>query len=90
MRFVSVILLLVLSGLQYKLWLGEGSILQRKELEKKIAVQKNANKLLIARNLAIEEDIVELKSGDQALEEQARYELGMVKKDETYYQFVGK
>lgn len=88
MRLVSVILLLVLSGLQYKLWLGEGSILQRKELEKKIAVQKKNNEFLTSRNSAIEEDIVELKSGDQALEEQARYELGMVKKDETYYQFV--
>jgi cell division protein FtsB len=88
MRLVSVILLLVLAGLQYKLWLGEGSILQRKELEKKIAYQKKTNDALQTRNRAIEEDIVELKSGDQALEEQARYELGMVKKDETYYQFV--
>ncbi len=88
MRLVSVILLLVLAGLQYKLWLGEGSILQRQELEKKIAMQKKNNELLISRNRAIEEDIVELKGGDQALEEQARYELGMVKKDEQYFQFV--
>ena len=88
MRLVSVILLLVLAGLQYKLWLGEGSILQRKELEKKIYVQKKSNESMMSRNSAIEEDIAELKSGDQALEEQARYELGMIKKDETYYQFV--
>ena len=88
MRSILLILILVLIGLQYKLWLGDGSLLQWQQLEKKIAVQKKENDALASRNRAIEADILELKSGDQALEEQARYELGMVKNDETYYQFV--
>lgn len=67
---------------------GEESLLQWKHLEKQIALQKEVNASLTARNLAIEEDIIELKSGDQSLEEQARYELGMVKNDEMYYQFI--
>lgn len=46
------------------------------------------NNKLSARNRAIEADISELKSGDQALEEQARSDLGMVQQGETYYQFV--
>ncbi|STX29812.1 cell division protein FtsB [Legionella beliardensis] len=88
MRPVVIILLLALLGLQYKLWLGDGSILHWYRLEDKIAKQKKENENLIARNHVLEADILELKSGDQALEEQARYELGMVKNEETYYQFI--
>jgi cell division protein FtsB len=88
MRSIIMILILALIGLQYKLWLGDGSILQWRQLESKIAAQKKENESLASRNRAIEADILELKSGDQALEEQARFELGMVKNDETYYQFV--
>ncbi|WED42422.1 cell division protein FtsB [Legionella cardiaca] len=88
MRTVILILLLALIGLQYKLWLGDGSVSQWINLEKKLEVQAEENDKLLARNRAMEADILELKSGDQALEEQARYELGMVKEGEIYYQFI--
>jgi cell division protein FtsB len=88
MRSIIVILLLALLGLQYKLWLGDGSVLQWRLLEKKIAAQMKKNDKMAARNHAMEAEIVELQSGDQALEEQARFELGMVKDQEAYYQFV--
>ncbi|MGQ3889913.1 cell division protein FtsB [Legionella sp. CNM-1927-20] len=88
MRPVIIILILAFLSLQYKLWLGDGSILHWRQLERKIAQQTQENENLIARNQAIEADILELKQGDQALEEQARYELGMVKNDEIYYQFI--
>ena len=55
---------------------------------RKLAAQEDDNIKLAANNHAIEADIAELKSGDQALEEQARFELGMVKEGETYYQFA--
>lgn len=87
MRSMLVILILALVGLQYKLWFGDGSITQWTRLEAKCKEQASQNEKLIARNLAIETDIAEFKSGDQSLEEQARYELGMIKKGETYYQF---
>lgn len=88
MRSIIFVLILALIGLQYKLWVGDGSITQWQQLETKIAAQKKENETLLIRNRAIEADILELKSGDQALEEQARYELGMIKNDEIYYQFV--
>ena len=88
MRTIGLILILVLIGLQYKLWFGEGSVFQWKQLEKKLALQEDVNHKLAARNRAVEADIAELKSGDQALEEQARVDLGMVKQGEVYYQFV--
>ena len=86
MRSIFIFLLLALLGLQYKLWLGDGSVRQWLHLENKLVVEEQDNKQLAARNRAIEADVLELKSGDQALEEQARYELGMVKEGEDYYQ----
>lgn len=88
MRMIIIFLVLALLGLQWKLWLGDESVSQWLYLEKKLAAQEDDNKKHLAGNQAIEADIVELKSGEQALEEQARFELGMVKDDETYYQFV--
>ncbi len=88
MRSIIIILILALIGLQYKLWLGDGGLSQWMSLEKKLTLQEGENKKLASRNMAIDADIIELKSGDQALEEQARFELGMVKTDEIYYQFI--
>jgi len=88
MRPIFIILIIALVVLQHKLWLGDGNIIQWIHLEKKLTVHQKENDLLAARNKALEADIKELKSGDQALEEQARTELGMIKKGETYYQFI--
>lgn len=87
MRTIIVALLLLLAALQYRLWVSDSSITQWFVLEKKLSAQEGENAKLAARNKALEADILELKQGDQALEEQARYELGMIREDETYYQF---
>jgi cell division protein FtsB len=86
MRSTIIVLILLLLGIQFKLWLGDGSVKQWLNLERKLAEEEQQNQLLAARNRAVEADILELKSGEQALEEQARYELGMVKEGEVFYQ----
>lgn len=88
MRPIFIILIIALVVLQHKLWLGDGNLVQWVALEEKLKEHERENIKLAARNKALEADIKELKSGDQALEEQARYELGMIKEDEVYYQFV--
>ena len=88
MRMIGVFLILVLASLQYKLWFSDSSVLKIDRLNKKLNTQMEQNNKLSARNRAIEADISELKSGDQALEEQARSDLGMVQQGETYYQFI--
>ncbi len=88
MRTIAIFLILALIGLQYKLWIGDDSFSQWIELRRKLSSQEENNRNLVARNRVIEADIAELKSGDQALEEQARYELGMVKNGEVYYQLA--
>lgn len=88
MRPVFIILIIALLVLQHKLWLGDGNLIQWVSLQEKLAAHEQENDKLVARNKALEADIKELKSGDQALEEQARHELGMIKGNEVYYQFV--
>ncbi|MCL9682786.1 cell division protein FtsB [Legionella maioricensis] len=88
MRPVFIILIIALVVLQHKLWLGDGNLIQWISLEKKLEEHQHENNKLAARNRALEADVKELKRGDQALEEQARYELGMIKENEVYYQFV--
>lgn len=87
MKAVILIIILAIVGLQYKLWFGDGSIPAWMNLQKKLERQEEINEKLLERNKIVEADIAELKSGNQALEEQARYELGMIKKGEEYYQF---
>ena len=88
MRLIVVALFLMLLGLQYKLWLGGDSLPKWFQAEKKRSQRANENEHLAVRNRVLEADIAELKTGDQALEARARYELGMIKDDETYYHFV--
>lgn len=88
MRSIIIFLILILIGLQYKLWISDSSIPQWIALEKKLQADEVANQQLAARNAVVEANIVELKSGDQALEEEARFELGMIKEGEVYYQFI--
>lgn len=88
MRPIFIVLIIALVVLQHKLWLGDGNLLQWITLEKKLDEHRQENEKLAARNRALEADIQELKRGDQALEEQARQELGMIKESEVFYQFV--
>ena len=88
MRLMWVILIFALIGLQYKLWLGDGNIHEWISLQKKNQEQEQLNDKLRARNIALSADIQELKSGEQALEEKARSDLGLVKADEVFYRLV--
>ena len=88
MRPLFIVLIASLIVLQHKLWLGDGNIRQWRDIELTLKEHQQANNQLAARNKAIEADVKELKGGEQALEEQARYELGMIKENEVYYQFV--
>lgn len=88
MRWIIIGLVLVVVGFQYKIWFGTDSLPKWFQAEKKLNSLKTKNEALSLRNHALEVDIRELKSGEEALEERARYDLGMVKDNETYYHFV--
>ncbi len=74
--------------LQYRLWLGDGSIskthlyqYQLNNLKKEITIKQQ-------RNNALAEEVKNLRKGKEAIEEIARYDLGMLKKDETFFQVI--
>ena len=88
MRLLLFVLAILLLLLQYKLWLGEGSLLEVWQLEQAIEAQQQENQRLRERNQALEAEVRDLKHGIDAVEERARSELGMIQKDETFYQII--
>ena len=88
MKILSFVLVGLLLALQYPLWIGKGSWMKVRELDRSLAEQREGNARLKARNDALDAEVRNLKEGTEAIEERARLELGMVKKDEIFYQVV--
>ena len=88
MKILSYILAALLLALQYPLWIGKGSWMRVWELERNLALQSEANARLKSRNDALDAEVRDLKQGLEAVEEHARLDLGMIRKDEVFYQVV--
>jgi cell division protein FtsB len=87
-NWLFVVLILLLAGLQYRLWVGDGSLAQVAQLQQQIADQQGENEQLQERNRILDAEVLELKSGMETVEERARQELGMLKEGETLYQLA--
>lgn len=87
-RLIVAILVILLLVLQYRLWFSDGGLVKMWQLAESLEQQKQENARLLERNRALEAEVIDLKQGLQAIEERARTELGMVKKDETYFQVI--
>jgi len=88
LKLIAAILFVLLIWLQYKLWLGDGGIPEVLELEQEIETVQTEVNTLQERNKALNAEVMDLKKGIEAIEERARSEMGMVKKDEIYYQVI--
>ena len=86
--WLFLVLILLLAGLQYRLWVGDGSLAEIAELKRQIAAQQGESRHLLERNRILEAEVLELKKGMETVEERARHELGMVKEGETLYQLA--
>lgn len=80
--------MLLFGYLQYKLWIAEGKVQDSWLLEQRIDVLQVENKGLLHRNNALQAEVDNLRSGQDVIEEKARRELGLVGKDETFFQYV--
>jgi cell division protein FtsB len=89
LRPVTLILIALILLLQYPLWLGKGSWLKVWDVDRQVQAQKKINQQTQQRNAALDAEVRDLKRGTDAIEERARSELGMVKRDEVYFQIVG-
>jgi len=88
MKILIAILAVFVVLLQFKLWFGDGSMMEAWRLEKAIAAQTAENATLRERNQALAAEVQDLKQGTEAVEERARSELGMIKQGEIFYQVV--
>ena len=90
MRWLAVALLVLIALLQHPLWLGKGGWLRVREVDRQLQEQKGTNKRLETRNAGLVAEVIDLKQGFEAIEERARFELGMVKQDEVFVQIPDK
>jgi cell division protein FtsB len=88
MRWILVLLLLLLFGLQARLWVGQGSWEQIVSLQREIERQTIINDRLQERNNVLEKEVRDLKSGLESIEERARSDLGLIKQGETFYLLI--
>ena len=82
---VFVILLALLIALQINIWVKKDGYKKMKEIENLIALQTIENENMIIRNNRLKEEIKDLKNGQDAIEEKARIDIGMVKEGEEFY-----
>lgn len=88
MRLIFLTLLALFLLIQYPLWFGQGGWLAVWDLQEKVTKQRAANEGLRQRNLAMEAEVDDLRSGTDAVEEKARTELGLMQDEEVYVQIL--
>ena len=88
MRALIVALVVLLALVQYRLWVGEESLAGAWRLERAVEAQVAENRELAERNRRLEAEVRDLKEGTAAVEERARRDLGLVGRDETFFQLV--
>lgn len=90
MNWPTLVLVALIALLQYPLWLGKGGWMRVWEHDRQLQAQREVNQKLEQRNAALDAEVRDLKSGYEAIEERARYELGMIKDGEIFVQVPQK
>ncbi|TKB46161.1 cell division protein FtsB [Thalassotalea mangrovi] len=90
MKLINAILIILVLLLQHRLWFGKNSIGDYLTLKERVAHQSEQNLKLEQRNKLLYADIDDLKNGLEAIEENARNELGMIKEGEVFFRVIPK
>ena len=88
MKILIIIILLLIGHLQYRLWYGDGSIAQIQAYQQQLDILKQEVDEKKTRNEALYAEVLDLRKGQEALEERAREELGMIRENETFFQIL--
>ncbi len=88
MKWFAATLVVIALLLQYRLWLADDGIREVARLNESVAAQRALNETLAGRNRQLGAEVADLKRGMRALEERARSELGMIGRDESFFQVV--
>lgn len=89
-RFVILITALLLIFVQLRLWWGENGLLEYWHTKSQVIELETRNTLLYKRNSSLNAQVEDLKQGFAAVEERARYDLGMIGANETFYWILGQ
>jgi cell division protein FtsB len=87
-KLLGALIVALIVLIQYPLWLGKGGWLRAWEMDRQVEIQKTKNHQLEIRNAALAAEVRDLKQGTEAIEERARQEMGMLRSDEVFFQFV--
>jgi cell division protein FtsB len=90
MRLITIALAVLLVLIQYPLWLGKGGWLNVADMQDQVETTRLKTEQLTARNGKLDSEVRDLKEGTGAVEERARYELGMIKQNEIFVQVLRK
>tara|TARA_B110000438_G_scaffold242774_1_gene242485 strand:- start:479 stop:748 length:270 start_codon:yes stop_codon:yes gene_type:complete len=85
MRLVTIVLIILFLLLQVDIWIKKDGYKRKAELAEMIEIQTEANKEMTIRNNQLQQEILDLKNGTEAIEEKARTEMGMIKEGEEFY-----
>ena len=85
MRLVTIVLIILFLLLQVDIWIKKDGYKRKLELTETIEMQTEANKEMTIRNNQLQQEIIDLRNGTEAIEEKARTEMGMIKEGEEFY-----
>lgn len=89
MRIVNLCLVVMLVALQFRIWVGEGSLAEVWRFSGEIELQRERNIEMTTHNRQLHAEVLDLKQGLEAIEERARRDLGMIGRQEVFYQVLG-
>lgn len=87
-KLVLAVFVVMLILLQYALWGGKQNVIDLYRLNRQVVDVRNENHEFQSRNDQLHEDVIDIKSRLSAIESLARFDLGLIKPGETYYQIV--
>ncbi len=90
MRVLAIVFVVLIATLQYPMWLGKGGWLKVWDYDRQLQQQKDVTRKLEIRNAGLDAEVRDLKQGYDAIEERARFELGMIRQDENFVQIPEK
>ena len=85
-RILIALIVIIILALQAKLWFGDGSVRTIVGLRQAVGAQESENDHLKKRNDQLAAEVKNLKEGTDAIEERARNDLGMIGRNETFFQ----
>ncbi len=88
MRVLIIGLSLTLAALQFRLWFSDDGLRELWNLQAELDRQSERNAAWADRNTSLAAEVADLKQGEDAAEERARSDLGLVRSDETFYQII--